>query len=260
MCFFVTHSICSSQFCLFSVHQGVYCSKEFQILFFLFFQDLKNALDDFSDIENALTSVIRGQGVWRDLLQQISSSLEGVGGQGLAMQPLTIGRIAGINILPNASIWQKFQLGVSKEALYGEKDEALISSLLQSMAKQAFSVISQKDGGTQFKLIVELEDGGEALFKPQRFNRSQETLPDHFYFTDFERHNAEVAAFHLDRLLGFRRAVPVTGRKINITTDIYELAEADLLKTFFISPAGNLCFHGVYSTDCVNYMNPTYCS
>ena len=48
----------------------------------------------------------------------------------------------------------------------------------------------------------------------------------------------------LDRLLGFRRAVPVTGRHINITTDIYELAEADLLKTFFISPAGNLCFHG----------------
>ena len=77
-----------------------------------------------------------------------------------------------------------------------------------------------------------------------RFPRSQETLLDHFCFTDFERHNAEIASFHLDRLLGFRRAVPVTGRKINITTDIYELAETDLLKTFFISPAGNLCFHG----------------
>ena len=76
------------------------------------------------------------------------------------------------------------------------------------MSNKPFSAISQKEGGTQFKLIVELEDGGEALFKPMRFPRTQETLPDHFYFTDFERHNAEIAAFHLDRLLDFRRHLP----------------------------------------------------
>ncbi|KAL3272816.1 hypothetical protein HHI36_014276 [Cryptolaemus montrouzieri] len=46
------------------------------------------------------------------------------------------------------------------------------------------------------------------------------------------------------RLLGFRRAMPVVGRLINITKDIYEKAEGELLKTFFISPSDNVCFHG----------------
>ena len=58
------------------------------------------------------------------------------------------------------------------------------------------------EGGTQFKLLVDLEDGGEALFKPMRFPRNQGTLPNHFHWNDFERHNAEIAAYHLDKILG----------------------------------------------------------
>ena len=148
-----------------------------------------------------------------------------------------------------SNVWEEFQFGVSKEEMYDALGST-VQGVITAMRSLPVVGISQKEGGTQLKLVIEFEDGGQALFKPMRFPRTQETLPNHFYFTDFERHNAEIAAFHLDRLLGFRRAIPVTGRTLNITSDIYSLAEGDLLKTFFISPAGNLCFHGKCSYYC----------
>lgn len=44
--------------------------------------------------------------------------------------------------------------------------------------------------------------------------------------------------------------MPVTGRILNITTEIYQVADDDLLKTFFISPSNNICFHGKCSYYC----------
>jgi hypothetical protein len=75
--------------------------------------------------------------------------------------------------------------------------------------------------------------------KISRFGRDYETDPNHFYFGDFERHNAEIATFHIDRILGFRRAVPTTGRVMNITSELLNKAERKLKKTFFVSPVGN---------------------
>jgi hypothetical protein len=44
--------------------------------------------------------------------------------------------------------------------------------------------------------------------------------------------------------------MPVSGRTLNVTTEIYRIADGELLKTFFVSPAGNLCFHGKCSYYC----------
>uniref|UniRef100_A0A672GRR2 Extracellular serine/threonine protein kinase FAM20C-like n=1 Tax=Salarias fasciatus TaxID=181472 RepID=A0A672GRR2_SALFA len=89
------------------------------------------------------------------------------------------------------------------------------------------------------------------LLCPCRQTREQETPPDFFYFSDFERHNAEIAAFHLDRILDFRRVPPVAGRLVNMTKEIRDMTrDKKLWRTFFISPANNVCFYGECSYYC----------
>ncbi|XP_014213674.1 extracellular serine/threonine protein CG31145 isoform X2 [Copidosoma floridanum] len=112
------------------------------------------------------------------------------------------------------------------------------ADLVASVKKIGAVVRTSEEDERDNPSIADLKD-----FK-MGFPRDTQTLPNHFYFTDFERHHAEIAAFHLDRLLGFRRGMPVTGRKLNITAEIYQVTDGDILKTFFVSPAGNLCFHG----------------
>lgn len=161
----------------------------------------------------------------------------------------TLGHILQIETSHNMTSWEQFQTGIAREWLYPENSE-LIERILHEMATLPIVHVGLKDGGTQLKLIIDYENGGQALFKPMRFSRETETNPNHFYFVDFERHNSEIAAFHLDRLLGFRRAPPVVGRALNMTTEIYAITDEDILKTFFVSPANNLCFHGKCSYYC----------
>lgn len=144
----------------------------------------------------------------------------------------------------------RFHWQINNHEMYSEKHADLVTELLDEMANLLIENVMQKDEGTQLKLIITYENGMKALFKPMRFPREQQTLVNHFYFSDYERHTAEIAAFHLDRVLSFRRSVPVAGRLLNITSEIYEVADSNLMKTAFTSPANNLCFHGKCSYYC----------
>ncbi|XP_039970527.1 uncharacterized protein LOC120782353 [Bactrocera tryoni] len=161
----------------------------------------------------------------------------------------TIAEMTGLKPSKNATNLERFQWHISKRELYKE-DDTIVDEVIHDMIKLPVQHVVQKEGGTQLKLIIEFPSDIKALMKPMRFPREQQTLPNHFYFTDYERHNAEIAAFHLDRILGFRRAMPVTGRLLNITTEIYQVADDNLLRTFFVSPSSNLCFHGKCSYYC----------
>nr|XP_051681839.1 pseudokinase FAM20A isoform X1 [Oryctolagus cuniculus] len=155
--------------------------------------------------------------------------------------------------------WVQFHLGINSHGLYSPSSPA-VSKLLHDM--RHFPTISAdysqdekallgacdctqivKPSGVHLKLVLRFSDFGKAMFKPMRQQRDEETPEDFFYFIDFQRHNAEIAAFHLDRILDFRRVPPTVGRLMNVTKEILEVTKNEILQSvFFVSPASNVCF------------------
>uniref|UniRef100_A0A8C5LJR4 FAM20C, golgi associated secretory pathway kinase n=1 Tax=Jaculus jaculus TaxID=51337 RepID=A0A8C5LJR4_JACJA len=96
---------------------------------------------------------------------------------------------AAVDFYPN---WLKFHVGINRYELYSRHNPA-IEALLQDLGSQKITSVAMKSGGTQLKLIMTFQNYGQALFKPMKQTREQETPPDFFYFSDYERHNAEIA-------------------------------------------------------------------
>ncbi|XP_073654429.1 pseudokinase FAM20A isoform X7 [Tursiops truncatus] len=122
--------------------------------------------------------------------------------------------------------WIQFHLGISRHGLYS-RSSPVVSKLLHDMrhlptisadysqdekallgACDCTQIV--KPSGVHLKLVLRFSDFGKAMFKPMRQLRDEETPEDFFYFIDFQRHNAEIAAFHLDsQQRVFLRQVPV---------------------------------------------------
>lgn len=95
--------------------------------------------------------------------------------------------------------------------------------------------------GTQLKMLLYLDGNQKAVFKPQWYAR--DFVIEGNAWEGKDRHNAEIAAFHLDRVMNFRRAPLVTGRKVDLAAEILPVA-ADRLKTTFLKQDENQCFYG----------------
>ncbi|KRX78770.1 Extracellular serine/threonine protein kinase FAM20C [Trichinella sp. T6] len=159
-----------------------------------------------------------------------------------------------INLMENGpgAAWQRFLSSINSCEVY--KSEETLRDVLQLMSKEPVLETAVMKGGTQVKLLITFKNGRQAVFKPMRFDRNHEANPNHFYFSDFERHNAEIAAFHLDKVLGYNRAIPTVGRVFNMTSELKEFADQQLYSTFFVSPVGNVCFVGVCKYYCMTGM------
>lgn len=95
--------------------------------------------------------------------------------------------------------------------------------------------------GTQLKMMIKLSGGQEVIFKPMKYAR--EFVVTGSPYAGADRHNGEIAAFHLNRLLGLCRCPITVGRVINLKSEVQPVASESLSKTFF-TKENNTCFYG----------------
>ncbi|XP_033884217.2 glycosaminoglycan xylosylkinase [Acipenser ruthenus] len=138
------------------------------------------------------------------------------------------------------SPWEVAAQWVGPREVYPDETPEL-GAVLSAMATGRVERADVGYKGTQLKALLVLEGGQKVVFKPRRYSRDH--MVEGEPYAGYDRHNAEVAAFHLDRILGFRRAPLVVGRFMNLRTEIKPVATDQLLSTFLMQ-GNNTCFYG----------------
>uniref|UniRef100_A0A6J0TGW6 Glycosaminoglycan xylosylkinase isoform X2 n=1 Tax=Pogona vitticeps TaxID=103695 RepID=A0A6J0TGW6_9SAUR len=138
------------------------------------------------------------------------------------------------------SPWEIAAQWVVPREVYPE-DTPELGAVMHAMATKKIIKADVGYKGTQLKALLILEGGQKVVFKPKRYARDY--VVEGEPYAGYDRHNAEVAAFHLDRILGFRRAPLVVGRFVNLRTEIKPVATEQLLSTF-LTIGNNTCFYG----------------
>ncbi|XP_042890673.1 glycosaminoglycan xylosylkinase-like [Penaeus japonicus] len=94
--------------------------------------------------------------------------------------------------------------------------------------------------GLKLKVLLTLEGNQKALFKPIRCTRDK-IIPS----KGPDRHNAEIVAFHLGRLLGNRMVPMAAGRLVSVREELWSVAVPKLAETFYTNENEEACFYGV---------------
>ncbi|XP_071096709.1 glycosaminoglycan xylosylkinase-like [Haliotis cracherodii] len=142
--------------------------------------------------------------------------------------------------LGGQSPWTIAAKWIENRHIHPEKTPEL-GAILRELATRPIIAADVGFKGTQLKLSLTLKGGQTVAFKPEWYARND--IINGTPYAGRDRHNAEIAAFHLGRLLHFRRTPLAVGRRVNLQTEIMPVATPELLATFF-TKGDNNCFYG----------------
>uniref|UniRef100_A0A3B4B486 FAM20 C-terminal domain-containing protein n=1 Tax=Periophthalmus magnuspinnatus TaxID=409849 RepID=A0A3B4B486_9GOBI len=94
------------------------------------------------------------------------------------------------------SPWEIASQWVGPREVYPEETPEL-AAILTALSTARIERADVGYKGTQLKALLVLDGGQKVVFKPKRYNRDY--VVDGEPYAGYDRHNAEVAAFHLDR-------------------------------------------------------------
>uniref|UniRef100_A0A8C2LGV2 FAM20 C-terminal domain-containing protein n=1 Tax=Cricetulus griseus TaxID=10029 RepID=A0A8C2LGV2_CRIGR len=136
------------------------------------------------------------------------------------------------------SPWEIAAQWVVPQEVYPEAGK--MGATMHAMATKKIIKADVNYKGTQLKALLIL-GGQKVVFKPKWYSRSY--VVEEEPYAGYDRHNAEVAAIHLNRILGFHRAPLVVGRYAHLQTEIKPVAREQLLNTF-LTVGNSMCFYG----------------
>ncbi|XP_013381494.1 glycosaminoglycan xylosylkinase isoform X1 [Lingula anatina] len=138
------------------------------------------------------------------------------------------------------SPWEIAASWVTSRRIHPEEAPEM-GAILNALATRPIMAADVGFKGTQLKMTLVLEGNQKAVFKPKWYDRDYVVVGTPYSGAD--RHNGEIAAFHLIRLLGLNRAPLVVGRTVNLQKEILPVSSTKLKSTFF-QRDNNTCFYG----------------
>ncbi|XP_075227047.1 glycosaminoglycan xylosylkinase isoform X2 [Lycorma delicatula] len=140
------------------------------------------------------------------------------------------------------SLWNTARKWVDRRGLLPLRGSHMLSNILDTLSTVKIFKADNISKGTQLKIMLTLEGGQKALFKPQWYFRDEIITGP--VFAGRDRHNGEVAAFYLSAILNMRRAPITVGRKVHLKQELLPVATSSLLDTFYEEDT-KTCFYGI---------------